>query len=54
MVKKVYLIRHAQSEANAAIDLDNPTFYYFLKGKEEGKKLSPSPPEVPGPIIKLA
>lgn len=28
MTKEVYLIRHAQSEANAANDLDEPTFYY--------------------------
>ena len=42
MFKKVYLIRHAQSEANAAIDLDNPTFYYDAKittlGKEQALK----------------
>ena len=25
---KLYLIRHAESEANAASDLDNPTYYY--------------------------
>ena len=24
---KLYLIRHAESEANAASDLDNPTYY---------------------------
>ena len=30
-MKKIYLIRHAQSEANAATDLDNPTFYYDAK-----------------------
>ena len=28
MTKEIYLIRHAQSEANAALDLDDPTFYY--------------------------
>ena len=28
MKKKVFLIRHGQSEANASIDLDNPTKYY--------------------------
>jgi hypothetical protein len=28
MTKKVYLIRHAQSEANIASDLDNPKYYY--------------------------
>ena len=31
MTKKIYLIRHAQSEANAALDLDNNTFYYDAK-----------------------
>ena len=39
MTKEIYLIRHAQSEANAALDLDNPTFYYdariTLLGKEQ-------------------
>jgi|TARA_B110001454_G_C12457328_1_gene324665 broad specificity phosphatase PhoE len=28
MKKKVFLIRHGQSEANASTDLDNPTNYY--------------------------
>ena len=28
MKKEVYLIRHAQSEANASLDLDYQTFYY--------------------------
>ena len=28
MRKEVYLIRHAQSEANASMDLGNQTFYY--------------------------
>ena len=28
MKKKIYLIRHAEAEANAAVDLDNPTYYY--------------------------
>ena len=37
MVKKVYLIRHAQSEANAAIDLDNSTFYYDARITDLGK-----------------
>lgn len=37
-MKKIYLIRHAQSEANAAIDLDNPTFYYDAKITTLGKK----------------
>ena len=27
-MKKIYLIRHAESVANAAVDLDNPTYYY--------------------------
>ena len=40
---KLHLIRHAESEANAAADLDNPTYYYDAKitsrGKEQAKKL---------------
>ncbi len=40
---KLHLIRHAESEANAASDLDNPTYYYdakiTLRGKEQAKKL---------------
>ena len=28
MPKKIYFIRHAQSEANIAPDLDNPKYYY--------------------------
>ena len=28
MNKEVYLIRHGQSEANVALDLDDPNFYY--------------------------
>ena len=35
-MKKIYLIRHAESEANAAIDLDNPTFYYDAKITKKG------------------
>ena len=31
MSKEVYLIRHGQSEANVALDLDNPNFYYDAK-----------------------
>ena len=31
MKKQIYLIRHAESEANAAVDLDNPTYYYDTK-----------------------
>ena len=38
MKKKIYLIRHAQSEANAAIDLDNPTFYYDARLTNLGKE----------------
>ena len=39
----LYLIRHAESEANAASDLDNPTYYYDARitqrGKEQASKL---------------
>ena len=38
MTKEIYLIRHAQSEANAALDLDNPTFYYDAKITFQGKE----------------
>ena len=38
MNKEIYLIRHAQSEANAAIDLDNPTHYYDSQITSFGKK----------------
>ena len=38
MTKEIYLIRHAQSEANAALDLDNPTFYYDARITPLGKK----------------
>ena len=41
---KLYLIRHAESEANAAADLDNPRHYYdariTTRGKEQALKLS--------------
>ena len=41
---KLYLIRHAESEANAAPDLDNPTYYYDARitqrGREQASKLS--------------
>ena len=41
-MNKVYLIRHAESEANAAMDLDNPTYYYdakiTVKGEEQAIK----------------
>lgn len=38
MTKQIYLIRHAQSEANAALDLDNPTFYYDARITSHGKE----------------
>ena len=38
MTKEIYLIRHAQSEANAASDLDDPTFYYDAKITSLGKE----------------
>ena len=38
MTKEIYLIRHAQSEANAALDLDNPTHYYDARITPFGKK----------------
>ena len=37
MKKKIYLIRHAESEANAAVDLDNPTYYYDTKITNRGE-----------------
>ena len=37
MKKKIYLIRHAESEANAAVDLDNPTYYYDAKITKRGE-----------------
>ena len=37
-MNKVYLIRHAESEANAAMDLDNPTYYYDEKITEKGEE----------------
>ena len=36
-MKKIYLIRHAESEANAAVDLDNPTYYYDAKITKRGE-----------------
>ena len=36
-MKKIYLIRHAESEANAATDLDNPTYYYDAKITKRGE-----------------
>jgi broad specificity phosphatase PhoE len=36
-MKKVYLIRHAESEANAAVDLDNPTYYYDARITKRGE-----------------
>ena len=38
MNKEVYLIRHGESEANVALDLDNPNFYYDAKLTSYGKK----------------
>ena len=38
MRKEVYLIRHAQSEANASYDLDDPTIYYDPRITNLGKK----------------
>ena len=35
---KLYLIRHAESVANVAADLDNPTYYYDARITEKGKK----------------
>ena len=37
MKKKIYLIRHAESEANAAVDLDNPTYYYDARITKRGE-----------------
>jgi broad specificity phosphatase PhoE len=36
-MKKIYVIRHAESEANAAMDLDNPTYYYDAKITKRGE-----------------
>jgi len=36
-MKKIYLIRHAESEANAAMDLDNPTYYYDARITKKGE-----------------
>ena len=38
MNKEVYLIRHGQSEANVALDLDDPNFYYDARLTSLGKK----------------
>jgi len=38
MRKEVYLIRHAQSEANASYDLDDPTIYYDPRITNSGKQ----------------
>ena len=38
MNKEIYLIRHGQSEANVALDLDSPNFYYDAKLTSLGKK----------------
>ena len=37
-MKKIYLIRHAESEANAAVDLDNPTYYYDARITKKGEE----------------
>ena len=36
-MKKIYLIRHAESEANIAMDLDNPTYYYDARITKRGE-----------------
>ena len=36
-MRKIYLIRHAESEANAAVDLDNPTYYYDARITKRGE-----------------
>ena len=36
-MKKIYLIRHAESEANVAMDIDNPTYYYDAKITKRGE-----------------
>ena len=36
-MKEIHLIRHAESEANAAIDVDNPTNYFDAKITKKGK-----------------
>ena len=35
---KLYFIRHAESEANAASDLDNPTYYYDARITKRGER----------------
>ena len=37
-MKKIYLIRHAESEANVSMDLDNPTHYFDSKITYRGQK----------------
>ena len=37
-MKKIYLIRHAESKANAATDLDNPTYYYDARITKKGEE----------------
>ena len=37
-----YLVANGKDFVTLSSNVDNPTFYYFLKGKEEGKKLSGS------------
>lgn len=36
-MKEIYLIRHAESEANVADDLDNPKYYFDARITERGK-----------------
>ncbi len=36
-MKKIYLIRHAESKANIAMDLDNPTYYYDARITKKGE-----------------
>ena len=36
-MKKIYLIRHAESEANIATDLDNPKYYYDARITKRGE-----------------
>ena len=38
LFRSIYVIRHAESEANAAMDLDNPTYYYDAKITEKGEE----------------
>ena len=53
MTKKIYLIRHAQSEANIAADLDNPTYYYDAPITKEGEKQALNAKEKLKNILKI-